>query len=90
MPKKLTGYGPNCAGGAAPFNDGRYIQKSGQPGAPSYTCVLCQRVVNLKADGTVKPHVWERKLENVKVGDRVSNSQANLARRAFERTRGKA
>jgi hypothetical protein len=89
MAKKLTGFGPNCAGGQAPWNDGRMAQKVGQPGQPHYLCTLCQREFAM-VNGRIPQHVYELKLTNVAVGDKVPNSQANLAARAFNRTRGKA
>ena len=87
MSKSTIGFGAGCAGGQSPFNSGAYVHRSGSPGDPTLTCKFCGRVVTRRKDGSIRRHVSEPKLTNIEVGDRVSNSQGNLARRAFERVR---
>lgn len=53
-------------------------------------CPKCLRDVPLVHEkNRLSAHVYEPKLTNIDVTDQVSNSQANLARRGFERTRKK-
>lgn len=81
--KSGVGFQDRCAAGEHPFNQRAYMLKG------DGTCSLCGRRPGLTAAGLVKRHVWSLKLTNIDVGDTSSNSQANRAARAFERTRGK-
>ena len=86
MPKKISGVlGTLCAGGEPPFNSGRYLVKGDHEG--QVKCMFCLRHVRRRKDGRVLRHPWQLKDPNVKPGDTSTNALANLAARAFERTR---
>ena len=78
-----TGTGKWCSNGSLTFRaEDMSATTSGYP-----VCKLCLRRVRLRKDGRISKHVWQTKLTNIDVGDHSSNSQANRAMRAFERTR---
>ena len=62
-PKRQVGYGPHCAGGSPPFNDGR-AYKDGK-------CQLCGRAVARFKDGHVQPHSWQNPLAEAELERRA-------------------
>ena len=81
-----TGTGKWCANGSLTFKDeDTDWSPAGFPG--KVVCLICHRDVRVRKDGRIAKHVWQPVNPNVDVGDTSTNSQANRAARAFERTR---
>lgn len=82
-----TGTGKWCANGTMTFRseDTDWHAESGEFG--KVKCLKCDRLIRVTVDGDIAKHVWQPKDPNVKPGDTSTNSQANRAMRAFERTR---